>query len=154
MVWEFWLYIWEVNNKCSIIYGSWVSKRILILRDRIPKWFLFLLKVAPGRPKTGLRPPSAASAGAARDQGVEAEVNNSYTWNWTPLENPKLGRDHLSSLWLATAEDWWNRIAYRWGWDTKQQGRPAQGDRRPRRDRHQVTRTVIMAAAEVMVNYN
>ena len=34
----------------------------------------FSEKAAPGRPKTGLRPPSAASAGAARDQGVEAEV--------------------------------------------------------------------------------
>ena len=39
-------------------------------------WSLYFLsfKAAPGRPKTGLRPPSAASAGAARDQGVEAEV--------------------------------------------------------------------------------
>jgi len=35
-------------------------------------------RAAPGRPKTGLRPPSAASAGAARDQGVEAEVRMRY----------------------------------------------------------------------------
>ena len=38
----------------------------------------FSEKAAPGRPKTGLRPPSAASAGAARDQGVEAEVRKNY----------------------------------------------------------------------------
>ena len=43
----------------------------------VPK--MFFQKAAPGRPKTGLRPPSAASAGAARDQGVEAEVSNLNT---------------------------------------------------------------------------
>ena len=27
------------QGSCSIIYGSWVSKRILILRDRIPNFY-------------------------------------------------------------------------------------------------------------------